>query len=100
MDNYQLKIQQQQQLRSQLILTATKPTIQADVVLKRLVQRALRQLQRYGDAKATADQVARELGYYLFCHQYQMPRAAYDLLVVAQAMYTPLTAPPLIRLSE
>lgn len=91
MVNRRIKLQQQRQLRAQLVLAATKPDIQADIALKRLVQRGLRRLQASGNAVVTAEQVARDLGYYLFCHHYTMPRAAYELLAVAQTIQVPDT---------
>jgi len=45
-------------------------------------------LQLTGDSAAVARQIGVDLGYYLFCHEYEMPRAAYDLLAVAQLVAT------------
>ncbi|RRK11524.1 hypothetical protein D1831_02205 [Lactiplantibacillus garii] len=72
------------QLRTQLMLASANHEIQEDVVLKRLVARAGHRLKVRGDSSTVARQVIIDLGYYLFCHQYNMPRAAYELLAVAQ----------------
>ncbi|WP_318765719.1 hypothetical protein [Lactiplantibacillus carotarum] len=74
------------QLKTQLMLASTNRELREDVVLKRLVARAGHRLKLTGDSATVARQVAVDLGYYLFCHQYRMPRAAYDLLGVAQSI--------------
>lgn len=72
------------QLRTQLMLASTNREIRDDVVLKRMVARAGRRLKVTGDSTTVARQIVIDIGYYLFCHHYKMPRAAYDLLEVAQ----------------
>ena len=75
--------QPNERLSAQLALASMAIEIRSDVVLTRLVARARRRLNRSGDSIAIAHQIAVDLGYYLVCHQYKMPRAAYDLLAVA-----------------
>ena len=75
--------QRNDRLGAQLALASTKLEIRTNAVLTRLVASARQRLQRDGDAAGTAQQLAVDLGYYLFCNDYQMPRAAYDLLAVA-----------------
>lgn len=72
--------QPNERLSAQLALASMAIEIRSDVVLTRLVARARRRLNSSG---AIAHQIAVDLGYYLVCHQYKMPRAAYDLLAVA-----------------
>lgn len=74
------------QLKTQLMLASANQEIREDVVLKRLVTRAGHRLKVSGDSVTVSRQIAVDLGYYLFCHHYRMPRAAYDLLAVAQAI--------------
>ncbi|AVK63446.1 hypothetical protein C5Z26_04720 [Lactobacillus sp. CBA3606] len=88
--NVRLKYQAGDRLKIQLILAAANLEIQTDQVLQRLVRRASRRLNLTGASQPVAHQIAVELGYYLFCHQYQMPRAAYDLLAVAEQTLTGL----------
>lgn len=83
-----LKAVQSAQLRSQLMLASAAPEIRQNPVLQRLVRRAGHRLKLTGDSVAVARQIGIDLGYYLFCHDYQMPRAAYDLLAVTQLVAT------------
>jgi len=76
-------IRRNDRLGAQLALASTKSEIRTNAVLARVVTSAHQRLKRDGDATGTAQQLAIDLGYYLFCHDYQMPRAAYDLLAVA-----------------
>jgi len=85
--------EQSARLRSQLILASAAPEIRRDPVLQRLVRRAGHQLQLTGDGAAVARQIGIDLGYYLFCHDYQMPRAAYNLLAVTQLIVTTTAQP-------
>ena len=75
-------------LRTQLVLASMAIEIRSNVVLTRLVARARQRLRRGGDQVTIAHQIAVDLGYYLMCHQYEMPRAAYDLLAVAYEIST------------
>jgi len=81
------KQRQRAQLQEQLMLAAANPAIQADGRLRRLVRRARLQLHRSDDVDVVAYQIAVDLGYYLFCHQYELPRAGYDLLAVVQSIH-------------
>lgn len=74
------------QLKNQLILTGNHATVRRDPVMRGLVTRAGQRLKLTGNGATVAHQVVIDLGYYLFCHHYQMPRAAFDLLVVAQGI--------------
>ncbi|AVK60845.1 hypothetical protein C5Z25_03350 [Lactobacillus sp. CBA3605] len=88
--NVRLKYQAGDRLKMQLMLADANLEIQTDQVLQRLVRRASRRLNLTGASQTVAHQIAVDLGYYLFCHQYQMPRAAYDLLAVAEQTLTGL----------
>lgn len=95
MVNAELRVRAEQsaRLRSQLMLASANVEIRQDPVLQRLVRRAGHRLQLTGDSAAVARQIGIDLGYYLFCHEYQMPRAAYDLLAVTQLVMTPPAQP-------
>jgi len=95
MVNAELRVRAEQsaRLRSQLMLASANVEIRRDPVLQRLVRRAGHRLQLTGDSVAVARQIGVDLGYYLFCHEYQMPRAAYDLLAVTQLVMTPPAQP-------
>jgi len=83
--------EQSARLRSQLMLASSQQAIRQDQVLLRLVRRASHRLQFTGDSGAVARQIGVDIGYYLFCHEYQMPREAYELLAVAQLVATDQT---------
>lgn len=72
-----------ERLSTQLALANRATEIRNDVVLAKLVARARQRLNHSGDSVVIAHQIAVDLGYYLVCHQYEMPRAAYDLLAIA-----------------
>ncbi|ETY73616.1 hypothetical protein [Lactiplantibacillus fabifermentans] len=82
----QINQQNHARLQAQLMLTSSQPAIRKNVVLQRLIVRAGHRLQQGHDTGVVARQIAVDLGYYLFCHNYQMPRAAYDLLAVVQTI--------------
>lgn len=79
-----LSEQQAAQLKMQLMLASTNHEIRTDRVLHRLVIRAGRRVRQGTPSPAVARQIVVDLGYYLLCHGYEMPRAAYDLLAVAE----------------
>lgn len=72
-----------ERLSAQLVLAKRAAEIRNDIVLAKLVARARQRLNHSGDSVVIAHQIAVDLGYYLVCHQYEMPRAAYDLLAIA-----------------
>ncbi|MFB9770262.1 bacteriocin immunity protein [Lactiplantibacillus modestisalitolerans] len=93
--------QQKTQLKTQLILTRNDQAIRSDVGLNRLVLRAGQRLAQQEDYLVVARHLVVDLGYYLFCHDYQMPRAAHDLLAIAcQIDIGQPTGGPVIQLSE
>ncbi|ASG80780.1 hypothetical protein GA516_05070 [Lactobacillus pentosus] len=75
--------QPRERLAAQLALASMTIDVRSNVVLARLVARAQQRLNQSGDPVAVAHQIGVDLGYYLLCHDYDMPRAAYDLLAVA-----------------